>query len=269
MAFQLLVGNVDTQSRNFYLYSPLNMDRWYILAWDLDGSFKRTEYDLLGRNDYTEWEKGVSNYWGNVLFRRCLQSGVFRAKLDEAMQALHEKLTDGRIDAYVKMYSELLKPYVYSGRDALAMPVTSAQYDVIASSLTDEVKENYLSYKQSFEKPMPFFIGVPMSNGNTVSLQWETSYTFDAETVSYTFELAQDYSFENPIVKKSDLKIPMTEFELPEEGQYFIRVTAKDAGGDTQTAFDSYMTEGGKVYGTKCFYVDKNGQILEDVYVED
>ena len=29
------------------------------------------------------------------------------------------------------------------------------------------------------------------------------------------------------------------------------------------------MTSGGKIYGTKCFYVDANGQIVEDVYVED
>ena len=84
MAFQLLVGNVDTQSRNFYLYSPLNSERFYILAWDLDGMFKRSEHALTGRVDYSEWENGVSNYWGNILFKRCLKSDVFRASLDAA-----------------------------------------------------------------------------------------------------------------------------------------------------------------------------------------
>ena len=268
MAFQLLVGNVDTQSRNFYIYSPLNGDRWYILAWDLDGSFKRTEYALLGRNDYTEWEKGVSNYWGNVFFKRCLQSEVYREKLDEAVDALYAKLTDGRVDAYAKSYSELLKPLVFSGRDALAMPITAAQYDIIAASLTDEIKDNYIGYKQSYEKPMPFFIGAPTLDGDTVSLQWETSYTFDSEAISYTFELAKDYTFANPIIKTSNLKIPATQFDLPPAGQYFIRVTVQDAGGETQTAFDSYMMEKGKVYGVKSFYVDGNGRIAEDVYVE-
>lgn len=268
MAFQLLVGNVDTQSRNFYIYSPLNGERFYILSWDLDGAFKRTEYDLLKRNDYTEWEKGVSNYWGNVLFRRCLQSDVYRAKLDEAVDSLYAKLTDGRLASYAKSYSELLKPLVFKGRDALAMPITAVQYDIISNSLVDEVQDNYASYKESYTKPMPFYIGVPTVDGEKISLLWDTSYTFDAEAISYTFELAADYNFTNPIVKITDIKIPTVQFDVLPAGQYFIRVTAKDDGGQTQTAFDAYMTENGKMYGVKSFYVDQNGQIAEDIYVE-
>lgn len=268
MAFNLLIGNIDTQNRNFYLYSPLNADRWYILPWDLDGSFRLTEYNLLNRNDYAEWERGVSNYWCNELFQRCLKSELYREELDKAIEALYEKLTDGRIEEYAKNYSELLKPYLFSSRDALAMPVTSNQYDIIASSLTDEVKANYVSYKHSYEKPMPFYIGTPSSDGEKISLIWDVAYTFDDDKVTYTFELARDYSFDNPIVKQTDLKIPSAEFESLPKGQYFIRVTAQDEGGDAQTAFDAYITEKGKIYGTKCFYIDQNGQIVEDVYVE-
>ncbi len=269
MAYQLLVGNVDTQSRNFYLYSAQNDDRWYILSWDLDGAFKRTEYELLGRNDYTEWESGVSNYWGNVLFKRCLKSEAFRGALAAAVDDIYAKLCDGRVEEYAKAYASLLKPLVFTGRDAIYMPVTSEQYDIIATTLVDEIKANYQRFKDSFDKPMPFFIGVPQSDGTKISLVWEASYTFDAENISYTFELAKDYTFTNPIVKLENLKIPAAEFDRLPEGQYFIRVKAHDARGQTQTAFDSYMTENGKVYGTKCFYVDASGQIVEDVYVED
>ena len=269
MAFQLLIGNVDTQSRNFYIYSPLNENRWYILPWDLDGAFKRPEWELLGRYDYAEWEKGVSNYWGNVFFKRCLKSQVYRDKLDEAIESLYKKLTDGRVEEYAKAYSELLKPLIFKGRDALAMPVTSAQYDIIANSLIAEINNNYEFYKQCYEKPMPFYIGVPKIVGDKINIIWDTSYTFDAQGISYSFELASDYTFANPIVKLTDLIIPTAEFDKLKAGQYFVRVIAHDAGGQTQTAFDSYMSEGGKVYGTKCFYVDADGKIVEDVYVED
>lgn len=268
MAFQLLIGNVDTQNRNFYIYSPLNSERWYILPWDLDGSFKEAEHILHSRSDYAEWERGVSNYWGNVLFQRCLQTELYRNALAEAVDALYAKLTDGRLEAYAETYSALLKPYVYSGPDKKHVPLTSAQYDYVASSLVEEVKNNYAVYKQSYEKPMPFYIGVPEAKEQTVSVQWDTAYTFDAETVTYSFELADEYTFSNPIVKKTGLRIPTTEFQLPEAGQYFMRVIATDAGGETQTAFDCYITNKGKVYGTKCFYVDENGQIVEDIYVE-
>lgn len=270
MAFQMLVGNVDTQSRNFYLYSPLNSERFYILAWDLDGMFKRSEYAITGRNDYKEWENGISNYWGNVLFNRCLKSDTFRTKLDEAIEDLYATLLDGRLEQYAETYSELLKPLIYTGRDALYMPITKSQYNILSASLSEEVKSNYENYKKSYEKPMPFYIGIPtIQSDGKLSLIWNVSYSFDVESITYTFELAKDYTFEDPIVKETDLVLPSVEFESLPEGQYFIRVIARDEGGDTQTAFDSYITENGKVYGTKCFYVNAQGQIVEDIYVEE
>ena len=269
MAFQLLVGNVDTQNRNFYLYSPLNSDRFYILAWDLDGMFKRSEYAVTGRSDYIEWENGVSNYWGNVLFQRCLKSELYREKLDLAMDDLYATLLDGRLEEYIETYSELIKPLVYKGKDATYMPVTSEEYDIIANSLVNEVKSNYENYKKSYEKPMPFYIGTPQHENGKLSLIWEVAYSFEVESITYTFELARDYNFTDPIIKETGLTLPRINFDTLPEGQYFIRVIACDEGGDTQTAFDSYITENGKIYGTKCFYVDKDGQIVEDVYVEE
>ena len=52
-------------------------------------------------------------------------------------------------------------------------------------------------------------------------------------------------------------------------GQYFMRITAKNESGKKQVAFDYYRLELGKVYGTKCFYIDEKGAVAEDVYVED
>lgn len=269
MAYQILVGNIDTQSRNFYMYSAQNDNRWYILPWDLDGAFKRKEWELLGRNDYSEWESGVSNYWGNVLFKRCLKSETFRQALTLAVEDVYAQLCDGRVEEYANTYSSLLKPLVFSGRDALHMPVNAWQYDIIANTLVSEIKDNYQRFKDSFEKPMPFYIGVPKKNGSKIVLQWEASYSFNAEAISYSLELARDYTFVNPIVKLENLRIPTAEFDTLARGQYFVRVKAYDASGRTQTAFDSYITDSGKVYGTKCFWVNEKGEILEDVYAKD
>lgn len=113
MAFNLMVGNIDTQSRNFYLYSPQNIDRWYIYPWDIDGMMLRTQNTLTGRIDYEEWESGVSNYWGNVLFQRCLKSEVYRNALDAAVEDLKNLFSEDYINSYVNTYADLLKPLVF------------------------------------------------------------------------------------------------------------------------------------------------------------
>ena len=268
MAFQLMVGNVDTQSRNFYIYSPQNIDRWYILPWDMDGMLSRTQYKLTGRTDYEEWESGVSNYWGNVLFQRCLKSETYRKALDDAVNDIKEYLSKERVDSYVKTYAKLLKPYIYSGRDLIYTRLTAAQYDKVANSINAEIADNYVRYKESLEKPMPFYIGVPQKKGDGYTVEWESSYDFGGEDVTYTFELARDYHFRNPIVKQTDLRIPTASFGKLRAGQYFMRVKAQNESGKTQVAFDCYILELGKVYGTKCFYIDRNGKVTEDVYVE-
>ncbi len=269
MAFNLMIGNIDTQNRNFYLYSPQNVDRWYILPWDIDGSLKRTEHTLVGRVDYEYWESGVSNYWGNVFFQRCLKSEQFRTALDSAIEDLKNTLTPQLVDSYAKKYAELIKPYVYSGKDVTYAPITQNEYDAVVNSINAEIADNYKRYKESLKKPMPFYIGVPQVKDDKITVEWDASYDFKGEDISYTFELAKDMEFKTTIAKQTNLAIPLAKFDKLPEGQYFMRVTAHNQSGQSQYAFDYYLLEKGKVYGTKSFFVDKDGKIAEDVYVEE
>ena len=268
LAFNMLMGNMDTQNRNFYIYSPQNEERWYILPWDLDGMLRRTEYELADRIDYQEWESGVSNYWGNVLFQRCLKSENFRKALDEAVTEMKYRLRPEVIDTYIETYSKLLKPLVYSGRDRLHAPLTPSEYDYVAKNINNEIADNYRRYQESLTKPMPFYIGVPQKTKSGYTVEWDGAYDFDGENITYTFELDNTYTFDSPIVKQTGLEIPMATFDTLPAGQYFIRVTCQNESGQTQVAFDCYHVSKGKIYGTKCFYVDKKGNIVEDVYVE-
>ena len=269
MAFNLMVGNIDTQSRNFYIYSPQNVDRWYILPWDIDGMLRRTEYKLVGRTDYEEWESGISNYWGNVLFQRCLKSEEFRKALDLAVEDIKQTLTPELVNSYTQKYAKLLKPYVYRGRDLTYAPLTKTEYDKVVKGINDEIADNYNRYKASLKKPMPFYIGVPQTKNDGYVVEWESSFDFKGEDITYTFELAKNYNFKNTIIKQTGISIPTAKFEKLPAGQYFMRVTATNESGEKQYAFDYYRLELGKVYGTKSFYVDKKGKIAEDTYVED
>lgn len=268
MAFHILMGNRDTQSRNVYIYSPLNSNKWYFYSWDNDAMLKREENILQNRSEGLGWENGVSNYWGNLLFQRALKTETFRNALDEAVEDLKAYLSPERINSMAAEYSSIVKPYVYSMPDLQNAPITEAQYDQIVASLSSEIETNYQSYKESFFNPMPFYIAVPQAKDGELIYSWESAYDFHSETITYTFELARDYTFSDPLIKEEGLMIPEVRASLLPTGQYFIRVTAKNTSGHEQYSFDYYVIDSGKVYGTKCFYVDENGTIVEDVYVE-
>ena len=268
MGFQILMENVDTQNRNMYLYSPLNSDTWYFIPWDNDNCLMRSEYNMTGFSDHKSWESGISNYWGNLLFQRCLKSDHFRQKLDEAILDLKEYLSKERMSTMVEKYKDVVKPYLYEMPDEFYAPLTSEQYDEIAAALPKEIEQNYQLYVESLSKPMPFYIGVPETDGKKMKITWDPSYSFDAEDITYSVEMAKDYLFQDVIYSQEGLQIPETQVSLPEAGQYFIRVRAFNEEGDAQDAFDYYVTDEGKHYGMRCIYVTEDGQIEEDIYEE-
>ncbi len=266
MAFHILVGNGDTQNRNVYIYSPLNLDKWYFISWDNDGMLSKTEYKVQGRVSYSEWETGVSNYWGNVLFNRALKSEKYRKALDKAIKELKSYLSKDRINKMAKRYADIVKPYLYSYPDILHLPLTSSEYDYVVKNISSEIDLNYDLYKKSFDKPMPFFIDMPQKRGDKLVISCESSYDFDNEDITYNIKVSRDVNFGNVIFEKEKTTLPVAEIDMLPKGQYFIKATATNESGYTQTAFDYYYTDTGKKYGVKCFYVDARGNVTEETY---
>lgn len=268
LAFQILTGNCDTQNRNCYLYSPLNSKVWYILDWDNDGMLRKLELSLTGFSDYASWERGASNYWGNVLFNRALRSKAFRGELDRAVKDLRSYMTEARLTKMIKHYREVTESLVFASPDIDNLPVTKDQYEQIAASIPSEIEENYKSFRESFKKPMPFYIGVPQIDNGKLRINWDASYDFEARDIRYTVELARDYAISDVFFKAEDVLLPEVTCDAPDAGQYFVRVRAANSDGFTQDAFDYYVTDDGKHYGMKCFYVQDGGKVVEDTYEE-
>ena len=268
MAFQLLTGNADTQSRNVYLYSPQNSSVWYLLDWDNDGMLRRKERELIRFTDAESWERGISNYWCNVLFRRCLQTASYREALDTAVRELHDYLNADRIEEMTAHYRTITEQYIWQLPDVLQLPITKRQYDVIVAALPEEIEENYQQYPEEYHYPMPFYIGTPSLQNGVLQLSWDSSYDFNAEDITYTVELARDYQFQQVLYREEHVVLPMVQTAAPSAGQYFIRVRATNASGYTQDAFDYYVIDTGKVYGVKCFYIQPDGTVVEDTYEE-
>ena len=268
MAFQLLTGNADTQSRNVYLYSPQNSEKWYFWDWDNDAMLRRKERKLKNFSDSNSWDRGVSNYWGNILFRRCLQTQSYRDMLDTAMKELYAYMNEERIQSMLEHCRSVTEKYVWQMPDRMNVPITHDEYEEVLKSIWPEIDENYNYYWESYRKPMPFFIGKPQVVNGSLLLNWDPSYNFEIENIYYTVELAKDYLFTTTFFRQENLILPELTMDTLPAGQYFLRVRATNASGYTQNAFDYYVTETGKHYGMICFYVQPDGSIAEDTYEE-
>ena len=116
---------------------------------------------------------------------------------------------------------------------------------------------------------MPFFIGTPTVNGSHIDFQWNHSYDFKGETITYSFELAKDPLMSEVICREEELLLPEYQYQgTLEPGQYFVRIIAKNKSGKTQPAFDYYVMDSEKQFGILCFYVSEDGKIEVDTYDE-
>lgn len=270
LAFHILTGNVDTSCRNFYLYSPVNVDTWYILSWDNDDSFMVTENEMRGNVEYGGWQMGVSTYWGNILFQRCLKSDKFRQVLDQAVQDELAYMSPERLSSMISEYSKVVRPYVFSGRDALYTPLTQEQYDTLVSKIPYEPQYYYQEYLNSLEKPQPFYIGDISYENVILSTMWDSSYDFDQETITYTVTIARDYELKDVIATYSGVWTNISQqIDLEPGNQYFLAVTATNESGYSQGAFDYYIANDSYYYGMKSFYLDLDGSVIADFEVTE
>ena len=98
-------------------------------------------------------------------------------------------------------------------------------------------------------------------------LEWDIAYDFQKEDITYEVSVSSRLDMQDAVVSYRGVW-PALEMDPLPPGQYFIRAKAVDASGNEQDAFDYYVAENGKVFGTKCFYVLPSGAIEEDVYEE-
>ena len=266
LAFNILMGNADTTSRNFYIYSPLNSNKWYFIAWDCDAALFTEEDHLLHPQDAAQdqgYEIGISNYWGTLLHNRVLREEKYRKMLDDKINELRVYMSHDKINAMENGYMTVIKKYVYSMPDAMYARLTSEEYDKIALTLVGEIDKNYQLYLDNLKQPMPFFLGIPEQKDNKINFGWDVAYSFTGKKITYTFELAKDYTFKQVIYKQEGLEFPSITLDKLSPGQYFFRVHATDEDGQSQVAMSYYVSADSiKYYGVQCFYISNTGEVV-------
>lgn len=252
MAINILTDNIDTASRNYFLYSPSDSDIWYFLPWDYD----------KGLGAYSDnrglWQKGVSNYFGNVLIRRFLENKENFQDLSKKVDEVYEIMSHDKVEKLVNSYEPIALEYLQREPDNLGGYVDIEEVKEEFAKLPDEVDENYREYYESIEKPMPVFIGDPFVYGNYIQFSWSDSYDFQGDEISYTLEVSDSVEFDNIIFSKSNIKDTELIIDKLPPGHYYCRVFIDDSAGNRMGAFDIYIDIKNSIYGygMKDFYIN-------------
>ena len=264
LAFNILIGNIDTQSQNFYLYSPQNGDKWYFISWDFDGALDRQTRTHFSRTPYSGWENGISNYWGVVLHQRVLRVEKYRKILDEKINELHGLLTTDLIRQMLAVYQPVVDEYTRKMPDLLFLGGTPADHALAYSFIPAEIQLNYDLYQESIKKPMPFYLGIPEVIDDKIKFIWDEAYDLKAQNINYHFQVSTRLEFTSLVAEQTITNITSIQIPKLKPGTYFWRVIATNEDGKTQLSFDSYRdTNGIRHPGIRYFYIDSQGRVLE------
>lgn len=265
LAFNILMANPDSNAQNYLLYSPVNSDTWYYLIWDGDGALSYYEDELL-ENEWkeAEWTRGVSDYWGIVLFSRMLRIPEYRKLLTDKVTYLHENvITPERIAQLIKTYRQVVDPFTHKMPDTIQLGCTLEQLELIYQNMPFDTERSYQYFLNSLNKPMPFFLGEVENATDALHLHWNEAYDFDGELVRYDVQIATDWSFSKDAIVLERLNQLPIQIEIPllTEGVYYWRVVARNESGETQIAFDQVFTSSGAHQGMRRFTVNPDGTV--------
>ncbi|NLC83811.1 MAG: spore coat protein, partial [Ruminococcaceae bacterium] len=236
LAFNILVGNYDTQTQNYYLYSPHDSLTWYFLPWDYDGSMVYRQFKDVEGNPAQLI--GVANYWSNILHSRVFQQEHNLNELNQKLDELYNILGKGAVDALVARYQPLIEQY-YLNNPGFSQEFTAAEFYENLDTIRAIVQHNYELYYASIEKPMPIFLGETEATTDGTSFFWSQSFDLQGDRISYTLQISKNSRFTDLVYTKS--RLTATTFTVAlEPGEYYWRVFITDSKGKSQRAFDVY-----------------------------
>lgn len=253
VAVNILFGNVDTITQNYMLYSPVNSSVWYFMPWDYDGAwdwYHQPGTELVPAS----WQEGIGNYWCNPLFKRIFMDPNNIADLNDIMEYLTNYINPEQTGRLLDSYRAVAASYVTSSPDKYQLPTEISHFDTEYNRLVNMTEENRQAYYASLEKPMPVFLGEPHTENGNVTFNWDPSFDFQGDDLSYTFQLAAKPDFSAVTYEKPDLADTSITIAKPAAGEYYWRVLIMDSKGNRQIPFDQYEDRFGKLYyGEKAY----------------
>jgi len=249
LALNMLLGNFDTLSQNFYLYSPTGCEGWFFLPWDYDGSLGW--YEQPGRKKPRGRSRaGMANWWDVPLHRRFFMEPGNVERLEARMAELMAgPISDQRTRQRLEVYDEAIEPEIESLPDLRVLATSKAKNDADrlaqrnaeVARIGNQLSTNLAEYYAVKEWPTPMWLASQVQ-GDQLVLIWEPSYDFQGDAITYDVEVATTTTFDAPlVVQMTGLSMPgdgdmppYVSVRKPPKGTYYWRVIARDASNPVE-----------------------------------
>ncbi len=250
LAVNLLLGEKDAIQHNFYLYNPINSNKFYFLPWDYDGAWAPQKY--LSRTEY-----GISVWWSVSLHKKFFS---IQKNLDDlyAMTDLIRKkyINNKNVQSIVNKYINIVVPFQNRLPDSIKNSPESCK--TTANSLVSNIQDNIDLYKSTIGSPMPFTQFASYDENSTIfSAHWEESIDLEKNLIVYDLELSSGTP-ENIILKKNGiLELDFSQKISLSSGKYYLKIIAREKENPRhyQLAYDKIKVNDIHYYGVLEFIV--------------
>lgn len=244
MAINLLLGNLDTTTQNFMLYSPLNSQKWYFIPWDLDGSLQNTSIFKTFFTDMPASQKGLARYWSVSLHRRYFAYKDNLDALSDKVKEIKQLFLNYDLSVTALKYNNVVKDIIDNSLDKqFYNPISYVKRVEYMTEFNTIIEDNYKLFVDSLKTPMPcFLLSANTENGKNV-FKWSASQDLDGELVHYDLQIASDLEFKNILFEKKDyFSTDFTCDTVLPKGEYYWRVLIYDENGNIQYPFNTINT---------------------------
>lgn len=248
LALNIVSGNTDTSSQNFFIYSPITSKKWFFIPWDYDGTMG-IENQPGSTTFFAPWQtEGVCQYWGVTLHRRFFKNPQNIKDLTKKIEEFSKIMTEDRTDEMVKKYYKLTNGFVKSTPDNAHLPSSLTNYKLEIDRLPKVFQDNIRNYYLELKNPMPVFMGEAIKESDGYILGWEDSYDFEDNDITYNVILSTDVDFKNVITKKKNIKDNRINVGQLAKGVYYWKLEIYNSKGGHEVGFDMYIDSSMKRY---------------------
>ena len=236
-------------STNYYLYNPLNTDKWYFIPWDFDKALGR---DIERKDTMPSWQNGLSRYWGTVVHKRYFRDPNNVEKLTKKINELGQIINTETTQKMIDDYYPIAKKYVSQSPDLKHLSIELSEFNSYYYGIPEVIETYKKQYFEQNELPMPIFLHYEIDVDNKHLFKWEASHDLQGDPLKYTFQLSNQADFSTMIVNENVNGQFEKTIATLEKGRYYFRVLIQDNKGHTQIPFDYVLTDSGvRMWGVK------------------